>query len=549
MFIGFVSHVHSRPQIRRVWGDPGRWLCKRKLSNSKVTYSPPDPFGTSFSHVSQHPNIPSTGDPFTSGNREFKPSPFDAPIAPSKNENSGDLRPTLRTPAIYRQNMNRSVESGRFNFDKKNTPELVSHSRNLQESSPSSRQAALVPNLQGGEQSLPTFRKNSDSESTDRGNNFVPKYQNQNTGSHTGYRGPFWTHEERALLVESVAKEGKNWKLISEKHFKSKRSPTSVEIAYERKFSHFPPWSSEEIQKLMKGVEEYGENFELISSQSFNSSRSTLACQKKFEYLMNNKGLEQKLPQSRSQGLPWKSKETQPNTQKEPKYQDSLETRLGDILDKKLSEVNNAVKKPIEKIHVRYDTPVASKKPWTKEENETLFQAVKEFGEDWGKILERLPGRTLASVRYRYGDIYWTVDEAEAFEKAVSIYKMDWAKIAEHVRSKTAGQCWSYWLRSSGQDLKAAQDIQDASENPQRVQLMVLLSDEKPLTMNFVRHHKWETFTLESEMTEKIEKFPIVSGKGEETATDSLKERVADISQLDPKVDDKKSEMAEFSIN
>ncbi|CAG8640784.1 2552_t:CDS:2, partial [Ambispora leptoticha] len=241
-------------------------------------------------------------------------------------------------------------------------------------------------------------------------------------------------------------------------------------------------WTSDEIDRLRKGVEKYGKDYFMISSKCFRFRRTPLACQLKYERIENLISIA-------------KFKSYDKTKTGKTNKSDSLDVRLGELLDKKLQQITSILGKPAEKIQIMYYTPSSSSKAWTKKENNILFESVKEFGDNWPKILERLPGRTLTSAKNRYGDVVWTLKEITAFEEAISKYGQNWAKIAENVTTKTAGQCWSYWRRSTGADLN---ESEDSSANPHQAHISILFPEGPPMALKFIRHHKWEIFTQET---------------------------------------------------
>ncbi|CAG8623084.1 10832_t:CDS:2 [Ambispora gerdemannii] len=337
-----------------------------------------------------------------------------------------------------------------------------------------------------------------------------------------------WTNDEIDRLRKGVEKYGKNFELISLEWFHRIRSARACQMKHDSiQDSIHKLWTSDEVDRLRKGVEKYGKNFELISLEWFHGIRSAKACQMKHNKIQNGvtaikKHLQDRTTSTSKENSPDKNIETESTNKSDP-----LDVRLGELFDKELYQINRTFGKSAEKIQIIYDTPSSPNRAWTKKENNILFKSVKELGDDWAKILERLPGQTLASAKSRYGDKVWTLEEITAFDEAFSKHGEDWAKIGENIPTKTAGQCWSYWRRSTGADLPLPNELENSSAKPHRVYISIQFLEELPIELQFIRHHKWEIFTRENAtiISTKLNN-PIVSaeekGKSEENDQNTL---------------------------
>ncbi|CAG8512294.1 4926_t:CDS:10 [Ambispora leptoticha] len=473
-----------------------------------------DPFSSAFGGKAPTPRSSPLGDPFVRPRQsvfEGQPQPPPSQQPPSQESNINDSNSALPSRSSLPENTQRTIYR---------VPER-SNMQKLQYGEGSS----LTPvNFQNSNREI--YRGNNPNQTS------FPTSSDGSTGLSTP-RYKIWTPEEKDLLVEAVKKEGSDdkWDLISQNYFKSSRSPRACMMAWDRflqgklnpsgqrpdnsnypnpgqRINIMPPnsgpmplrysndmpnsaiprynnttrrvWTNEEIDTLFKGVEKYGENFELISSEMFHGLRTENACRIKYENTVANR------------------KTVTANTS-EP-----LDIRIGELLDKEWYQINDTLGKQADKVQIIYETPSSpSSNAWTKEENDILFKSVKEFGDDWTKTLERLPGRTLTAAKNRYGDIVWTLEEITAFEEAYAKYGEDWAKIAKEVPTKTSGQCWSYWLRSTGKDLlpknKELEDKSGILESPYRAYISIQFLEEPPLEMQFIRRQKWEIFTRETD--------------------------------------------------
>lgn len=90
---------------------------------------------------------------------------------------------------------------------------------------------------------------------------------------------------------------------------------------------------------------------------------------------------------------------------------------------------------------------------WSKEEDELLKEAVKEFGEkQWKDIAQRIPGRNHVQCLQRWKKVlkpglkkgHWT-DEEDALLRLWKDKSSNWAEVAEKIPGRTAKQCRERW--------------------------------------------------------------------------------------------------------
>ena len=151
--------------------------------------------------------------------------------------------------------------------------------------------------------------------------------------------------------------------------------------------------------------------------------------------------------------------------------QSELYSKLGSELTRAWSHIARMMGPHINKVQLSFDTPplspVLSSQAvhWSKSENETLFTLAKETNNDWNKIAESLPGKSLDEIKNRYGGPDWSAEEINLLHEAMKEYDTDWTNISKKVSGKSPGQCWSYWRRSTGADLVDNEDSKE--KNPE----------------------------------------------------------------------------------
>ena len=77
--------------------------------------------------------------------------------------------------------------------------------------------------------------------------------------------------------------------------------------------------------------------------------------------------------------------------------------------------------------------PKPERLAWTKAEDATIIESVREFGLKWGRISENLPGRTAHAIRNRFHRLQTLQAEQAAAATAASegAQKWAWEKMAE----------------------------------------------------------------------------------------------------------------------
>ncbi|ORY02783.1 hypothetical protein K493DRAFT_405163 [Basidiobolus meristosporus CBS 931.73] len=85
---------------------------------------------------------------------------------------------------------------------------------------------------------------------------------------------------------------------------------------------------------------------------------------------------------------------------------------------------------------------------WTEEEDLALIQGVEEYGRDWSRIVQNIPGRSSKHALLRYDKFLapkikrdvWTAKEDELLMKGCEEYGRNWTKIAESIPGRTTVQ-------------------------------------------------------------------------------------------------------------
>lgn len=112
--------------------------------------------------------------------------------------------------------------------------------------------------------------------------------------------------------------------------------------------------------------------------------------------------------------------------------------------------------------------PSLVKGNWTKEEDESLVDWVKNHGEkEWTKIASKLPGRIGKQCRERWFNCLkpnikrsgWTEEEDEKIIELQSKFGNKWAKIAEFIEGRTDNQIKNRWNSVLKKKIVIPQDI------------------------------------------------------------------------------------------
>ncbi|CAG8464613.1 8440_t:CDS:2 [Paraglomus occultum] len=356
-------------------------------------------------------------------------------------------------------------------------------------------------------------------------------------GCETRYMTQTWTPEMTQRLFAAVEEHGTKWERIHSDHFPD-WSERALQIWYE-KFkgrsgaeessgsrqrknvdeSDAPRrrlWTEEEIETLRSAVKEHGTDFELISRDVFKFSRSPLALQIKYDQKIGpNKdkysGSERKKRYSNEVPTFFQQDYTKLLDENGNLLvdQSELHSKLGSELTRAWSHIARMMGPHVNKLQLTYDTPpISTVLPsqvvhWSKSENETLFTTAKETNNDWTKIAESLPGKSLDEIKNRFGSPEWSAEEIDLLHEAMKEHDTDWTKISNKVPGKSPGQCWSYWRRSTGADLADNEDNKEksseiATATSQNVRVDIQMSGNVSLEFVFARTNEANSFTFDN---------------------------------------------------
>ncbi len=113
-----------------------------------------------------------------------------------------------------------------------------------------------------------------------------------------------------------------------------------------------------------------------------------------------------------------------------------------------------------------------SQKKWTDAENLQLSNYIKEFGENWKKIAENMPGKNPQQCNSHWIRVLkptikhgkWTKEEDEQLKNLVSQHGEKWAEIAKEISGRTDMQCRYHYKRSLHSAIKKGEWTEEEDE-------------------------------------------------------------------------------------
>lgn len=286
------------------------------------------------------------------------------------------------------------------------------------------------------------------------------------------YGSNFWTTKEIKKLIDAVQSSGEDWAKISYEVFGNTRTPSQCEnkwfringikkwgganrdypqkdYSYSSQRGNFnlhaqrapTEWTEEDTRILIEAVDKQGANWALIAEKYYAGKQTEWNLQAKWVSLVTTKFNEfLKTKDEMKHELP---KEIGP---------DQRTAVLSKILGNQWSNFVHIFGQRFVKLDVNFVSP--QELPWTKEENAKLFDAIRGYGFDWGKISKALPDRSEQVLRERLNGITsWTQDEMSKFVEAYRKHKENWEAVSADVGTKTSSECWTFWRASTGADI------------------------------------------------------------------------------------------------
>lgn len=257
-----------------------------------------------------------------------------------------------------------------------------------------------------------------------------------------------YSKKEIQILNEAVMKHGKSWDLISKKYFPSTRSPMSLSL----KWSDLNPIDKDDKLPL---------SYYLMDKKHFTKEwtkeEDKILLEKVIVYGTGNWA-------RISMFLPNKNK-----SQVCHRYSTLISSKKGEwskkddqsLLDlvkefgKSWHTFSEILNRPFYIIAYRYEILTNPPKPWTKEEKIRLNNAVIKHGENWTEISKLFPDRKSGSIKVHYQTNAklnpfvnigkWKTFEVSHFKTAFKEFGKDWKKVAKFIGTRSPIQCYSYW--------------------------------------------------------------------------------------------------------
>ncbi|CAG8660459.1 4856_t:CDS:2, partial [Acaulospora morrowiae] len=307
-------------------------------------------------------------------------------------------------------------------------------------------------------------------------------------------------------LVDGIDEHGENWELISKEVFNDDVHPGQLKSFWNYMMAKhknstisssrvYPFWTTKETEKLINAVDLHGEEWEKISIEIFNKKRSLMQCKNRWLRLQERQTQGERLKPFKKPSRTWgdKLKETslwmtKPN---------QVSPELGDVLKEQCAYFVRALGQQFVKLDINFVNP--REFPWTRKENDTLFDLIKKHGFDWGEISKSIPNRSIESIRERASSVtLWTKEEVAKFEEAYDLYQSDWAQVSNYIKTKTPGLCWSYWRTITGADLLEQNKTKKFDTSFHRAEINVTFTDFTTTKLSFIRHNTNDAYVLKN---------------------------------------------------
>ncbi|CAB4424075.1 unnamed protein product [Rhizophagus irregularis] len=212
----------------------------------------------------------------------------------------------------------------------------------------------------------------------------------------------------------------KQWKYISDNYFPLSRTPIAVQITWSIINRNMSRLRTEEEDKILKyGIEKYG-----------------VGKWKEIEKLFDTNDYGQIL-------LRWES------------IEDEILLKLVKNYGRKWKMISDVIGRTYHRCLNRYEVLIS--KPWTKEETEKLRVSILKYKQDWRKIADEFPDRSLFDIRkhhkcnastnpnFKLGR--WNDIEINLFKKAIKEHGKRWIKVSQIVGTRSPIQCIQFFNR------------------------------------------------------------------------------------------------------
>ncbi|CAB5349443.1 hypothetical protein RhiirA5_402820 [Rhizophagus irregularis] len=191
---------------------------------------------------------------------------------------------------------------------------------------------------------------------------------------------------------------------LSSIHFFKKCRISNPNIRFVQNRPKIHRWTEEELETLRIAVNKHGNKWKYISDNYFPLSRTPIAVQIRWSIINRNM--------------------SRPRTEEEDKI-------------------------------LKYEVLIS--KPWTKEETEKLRVSILKYKQDWRKIADEFPDRSLFDIRkhhkcnastnpnFKLGR--WNDIEINLFKKAIKEHGKRWIKVSQIVGTRSPIQCIQFFNR------------------------------------------------------------------------------------------------------
>lgn len=245
-----------------------------------------------------------------------------------------------------------------------------------------------------------------------------------------------WTEEDLETLRNAVNKHGNKWKYISDNYFSSSRTQSAIHskwIDMNRSSisrpSYYNKWTEEEDRILKYGIEKYG-----------------VGKWKEIEKLFDTKGYVQIVAR-------WETISKGKRGLFTP-IEDEKLLWLVKNNGRKWRLISDIIGRPYCRCRDRYEALIS--KPWTKEESEKLRESILKYKQDWRKIANEFPDRSLFSIKRHHMRNSstnpnvklgrWNDIEKHLFKKAFEEHGKRWVKISKIVGTRSPQQCNHFFI-------------------------------------------------------------------------------------------------------